>query len=167
MGRIGMVLFLGGSLWLLEAATLHAELWRCNGPAGTEVFTNTRGEGTACRAYEPRPPIGIVAESAASRSPVSGPSLTGKKTRPTLSEEGKRMSQFPKDSEHVMSFETLRLLSTGMTKSEVLSRAGPPRYDFKNSRANRWVYFLSDHWIAEIVFSGNRVAGIKWTRSRP
>nr|MBI3612926.1 hypothetical protein [Nitrospirota bacterium] len=62
-------------------------------------------------------------------------------------------------------FETLRMLSTGMTKAEVLSRAGSPRHSFKNRGTQRWVYASSDRWIVEIVFSGNNVIAIDWSRA--
>ena len=66
-----------------------------------------------------------------------------------------------------LSFEVLRMLSTGMTKAEVLSRAGPPRYGFKNRGTQRWVYASTDNWIVEIAFGGDRVTEINWSRSRP
>jgi len=67
-----------------------------------------------------------------------------------------------KSSGKELSFETLRMLSTGMTKAEVLSRAGSPRHSFKKSRV--WVYSATDNWIVELNFSGERVIGINWSR---
>jgi len=64
-----------------------------------------------------------------------------------------------------MPFETLRMLSTGMTKAEVLSRAGSPRHSFRNRGTQRWIYTTSDNWIVEVVFSGNNVIEINWSRS--
>lgn len=64
-------------------------------------------------------------------------------------------------------FEILRMLSTGMTRAEVLSRAGSPRYRFGRLGGNRWIYSAADSWTVEIVFGGDRVAGINWSRSRP
>jgi len=64
-----------------------------------------------------------------------------------------------------VSFETLRMLSTGMTKAEVLSRAGHPRHEFKNKGSQRWVYESTERWIVEIVFSGNKVIAIDWSRT--
>ncbi|MEK6693945.1 MAG: outer membrane protein assembly factor BamE [Nitrospirota bacterium] len=64
-----------------------------------------------------------------------------------------------------VSFETLRMLSTGMTKAEVLSRAGSPRHEFKNRGTQRWVYASSDRWIVEIVFSGNNAIAVNWSRA--
>jgi len=64
-----------------------------------------------------------------------------------------------------VSFETLRMLSTGMTRAEVLSRAGHPRHEFKNRGTQRWVYASSDRWIVEVVFSGNHVIAVNWSRA--
>jgi hypothetical protein len=59
-------------------------------------------------------------------------------------------------------FESLRMLSTGMTRSEVLSRVGPPRHMLRKSRV--WVYSGIDHWIVELTFGGDRVIGVNWSR---
>lgn len=67
-----------------------------------------------------------------------------------------------KGSGKELSFETLRMLSTGMTKAEVLSRVGSPQHSFRKSRA--WVYSATDNWIVELTFSGERVIGINWSR---
>lgn len=64
-----------------------------------------------------------------------------------------------------VSFETLRMLSTGMTRAEVLSRAGHPRHEFKNRGTQRWVYASSERWIVEVVFSGNHVIAVNWSRA--
>jgi len=64
-----------------------------------------------------------------------------------------------------MSFETLRMLSTGMTKAEVLSRAGSTRHRFQNRGTQRCIYTTSEKWIVEVVFSGNNVIEINWSRS--
>jgi hypothetical protein len=63
-----------------------------------------------------------------------------------------------------MSFEVLRMLSTGMTKAEVVSRAGPPQHTFQRGRSSTWVYSTTDHWIVELAFGGGRVSAINWTR---
>lgn len=83
--------------------------------------------------------------------------------RPLVSERQK--SVFKGRAAGEVPFETLRMLSTGMTKAEVLSRAGHPRHEFKNRGTQRWVYASSDRWIVEIVFSGNNVISIDWSRA--
>ena len=57
---------------------------------------------------------------------------------------------------------TSPLAVAGMTKAEVLSRAGSPRHSFRKSRV--WVYSATDNWIVELNFSGERVIGINWSR---
>jgi hypothetical protein len=69
-----------------------------------------------------------------------------------------------KDGGHEISFEVMRMLSTGMTKGEVISHAGPPRHMFKRTRAATWVYSTADHWIIELTFGGERVSHINWSR---
>jgi hypothetical protein len=61
-----------------------------------------------------------------------------------------------------ISFESLRMLSTGMSKTEVVSRVGSPRHSFRKSRI--WVYSGLDKWIVQLTFAGERVIGINWTR---
>jgi hypothetical protein len=63
-----------------------------------------------------------------------------------------------------LSFETLRMLSTGMTKAEVLSRAGSPRHTYKKARASAWVYSTTDKWLVELSFVGDRVIAVNWSR---
>ncbi|HTE88205.1 MAG TPA: hypothetical protein VK639_04560 [Terriglobales bacterium] len=70
-----------------------------------------------------------------------------------------------KDGGQEMSFEVMRMLSTGMTKGEVISHAGPPRHMFKRARAATWVYLTADHWIVELTFGGDRVLNINWSRA--
>ena len=103
MKRIGMVLFFGGSLWLIGADVVQA--------------------------YQDHDKL----SRSASRKEVS--------------------------------FEVLRMLSTGMSRAEVLSRAGSPQHRFKNRGTQSWIYSASDHWIVEIVFSGNNVISINWSRA--
>jgi hypothetical protein len=117
MKRIGIVVLLGGSLWLLGVEIAQAEAWRSG--------------------RLPHRPLGHESQTAVVQGRFAGE----------------------------VSFETLRMLSTGMTKAEVLHRAGHPRHEFRNRGTQRWVYAAPDHWIVEIVFSGNRVIEINWSRA--
>jgi hypothetical protein len=85
------------------------------------------------------------------------------------SKSERRMYSKPSESKtseggHEMSFEVMRMLSTGMTRGEVISHAGPPRHMFKRARAATWIYFTADHWILELTFGGERVSDINWSR---
>lgn len=117
MKRIGIMVMVGGSLWLLGSGVAQAELWRYGHQSH----------------------------------------------RPLASE--RKASAFKGRAAGEVSFETLRMLSTGMTKVEVLSRAGHPRHEFKNRGTQRWIYSSSDRWIVEIVFSGNHVIAVNWSRT--
>jgi outer membrane protein assembly factor BamE (lipoprotein component of BamABCDE complex) len=63
-----------------------------------------------------------------------------------------------------LSFEVIRMLSTGMSKAQVLSIAGAPQYKSQRSRSTTWVYSSTDRWIVELSFDGERVKAINWTR---
>jgi hypothetical protein len=66
-----------------------------------------------------------------------------------------------------ISFETYRMLSTGTTEAEILTRAGQPRYTFRIARGT-WVWvYLNDEWLVEVTFSGGRVANISRYRPKP
>jgi hypothetical protein len=65
-------------------------------------------------------------------------------------------------ADRTVSFEAVRMLSTGMTKVEVLSRVGSPHHSFRKSRV--WVYSTTDNWIVQLNFVGERVIGINWSR---
>ena len=60
-------------------------------------------------------------------------------------------------SQGFIDFETFRLISTGMTKEEVLKLAGPPAnqgYCGLATRClDRWVYYYNGTWVVEVLFS--------------
>jgi len=156
--RMGVVCMVGGGLWLFGVEPLHAQIVRCTGPDGTFVYTNAATSGwSKCVSYESRVELGFVS----GKGPVEQSSLyrsaPEKPAKPTFAST----RAVPKE----VSFETFRMLSTGMSKAEVLRLAGSPRHEFKNKGTNRWVYDATDRWVVEIVFSGNKVAAIDWTRA--
>ena len=66
-----------------------------------------------------------------------------------------------------LEFEKFRLLDTGMTEAEVLTRAGQPKHIFRyGHNVQHWVYG-QDEWLVEITFTGGYVANIDWYRPRP
>ena len=60
-------------------------------------------------------------------------------------------------SQGFIDFETFRLISTGMTKEEVLKLAGPPAnqgYCILATRClDQWVYYYDGTWVVEVLFS--------------
>lgn len=164
MKRIGMMLFLGGSLWLFAVTSLHAELWRCVGAEGTEVFVNKTDGLSGCKRYEPQSEFSVVPSRGAADSPSSRdprPSTKDPRISPGHDKPAAVSLKHPKGE---VSFEVFRMLSTGMSRAEVLSRAGSPQHRFKNRGTQSWIYSASDHWIVEIVFSGNNVISIHSSR---
>src|SRR5438132_9973632 len=66
-----------------------------------------------------------------------------------------------------ITFETYRMLSTGTTEAEILTRAGQPRYTFRIARGT-WVWvYLNDEWLVEVTFSGGTVDNIARYRPKP
>ena len=66
-----------------------------------------------------------------------------------------------------ISFETYRMLSTGTSEAEILTRAGQPRYTFRIARGT-WVWvYLNNEWLVEVTFSGGTVASIKRYSPKP
>ena len=67
-----------------------------------------------------------------------------------------------------LEFEKFRMLSTGMTEAEVLTRTGNPKHIFRyGNNVQHWVYTTEDEWLIEITFTSGRVANIDWYRPRP
>jgi len=96
-------------------------------------------------------------------SDYQGPVTTGSYPPPAVERRPYPEKRRPGE----ISFETYRMLSTGTTEAEILTRAGPPRYTFRIARgAWVWVY-LNDEWLVEVTFSGGRVANISRYRPRP
>lgn len=62
-------------------------------------------------------------------------------------------------------FTTFRLISSGMTRGEVLKLAGPPQpfsYGGCLFCSYRWVYYRDDGWIVEVSFNDfNQVISVK------
>jgi len=61
-------------------------------------------------------------------------------------------------------FETFRMISTGMTREELLKLAGPPA-GVRNEMV--WVYYRDDGWLVEVTFSKfGQVASVTSARQR-
>jgi len=160
MRRMLAAIILLGGFWLL-ASPASAEMWRCALPDGSEIFTN-RTEGlTDCKEYVPEAVLGVLPDRRDS-SAIMEPLPTDRIPIPS---RGERFEE--RRTSGQISFETFRMLSTGMTETEVLVRAGPPKHRFRLSiGAIVWSY-LNDDWVVEVLFSGYRVASIYRYRPRP
>ena len=194
MSRAGIPLLVVffSALLLPLSASAESELWTCNRADGSIMFTNKSEDLTGCSQYRLRTELGffkgtveakreVPKPPAAPQEPTAPPSAqpitiniivsTPPPTPPAV-EMLAPVGEIP--------FETYRMLSVGMTESEVLGRAGLPQTTYIGSAypfnspysfwpifgANRFVYSSGD-WIVELTFSGGRVLSINQTRLRP
>jgi len=89
--------------------------------------------------------------------------VTDYQVSPGIDRHDPPVKRFPGE----ITFETYRMLSTGTTEAEILTRAGQPRYTFRIARGT-WVWvYLNDEWLVEVTFSGGRVANISRYRPKP
>lgn len=144
----------------LHPVSADAELYRCDTPDGTEIYTNKKEDLTNCKEYTPHSKLGVL----------PAPPVVPQIEPPALDDSAYERSTPPRHDTRVpgqISFETFRMLSTGMTETEVLVRAGPPRYKFRLSIGTIVWAYANDDWIIEVTFSGGRVADINRYRPRP
>src|SRR5438309_7572639 len=167
------------TLLLPPAASAESDLWTCQRADGSIMFTNKSEDLTGCSQYRLRTELGffkgtveakreVPKPPAAPQEPAAPPSVqpitiniivsTPPPTPPAL-EMLAPVGEIP--------FETYRMLSVGMTESEVLGRAGLPQTTYIGSAypfnspypfwpifgTNRFVYSSGD-WIVELTFSG-------------
>jgi len=189
------VAVLGCLLIFNVSLAAEPEMWACKRADGTEIFTNKSQRLNDCRPYTLQSELGFMKrtqeEKAAEKDATKPPTPPTQPPAPTglppitiniivntsapppapVVQAAASVGEIP--------FEVSRMLSTGMTESEVLSRAGLPQttllgsYSFASPYsfwpifgANRFVYSSGD-WLVELTFSGGRVSSINQFRPRP
>ncbi len=82
---------------------------------------------------------------------------SGTSTQPHAAQQASANRDVIQHSQGFIDFETFRLISTGMTREEVLKLAGPPAnqgYCRLATRClDRWVYYYDGTWVVEVLFS--------------
>lgn len=155
----------GVTAGLLWAAPLYAAedgLWLCRGQDGNEVYSNKQASQD-CEKYEPTARLAVRSYGGEAPSDYQKPAASSYVPPPGTERRHPREKRRPGE----IDFEKFRMLSTGMTQAEILTRAGSPRYIFPSGRnIQRWVYTEED-WLIEITFTSGRVANIDWHRPRP
>ncbi|MBI3809835.1 MAG: hypothetical protein HY284_05175 [Nitrospirae bacterium] len=154
------------SVWLLWAAPAQAaeQLWLCHQQDGSEIYTTDPSALKNCKQYTPPSGLTTAPELDRDRRPADEdyPRKSYKKAP-----AGERHSEEKPKPKGDVDFETFRMLSTGMTEAEILTRAGSPKYIFRiGYNVQRWVYTEAE-WLIEVTFTGGRVANIDWYRPRP
>ena len=158
------------SLVVLSAGLLFSppsqaaeQLWLCHQQDGSEIYTTDPGALKDCKQYTP--PAGIT----------QAPDLDKDRTfrdQPRKSYEKspareRRSEDRPKPKGEI-DFEKFRMLDTGMTEAEIITRVGSPKHVFRFGRnIERWVYTTPDEWLVEVTFLSGRAANIDWYRPRP
>ncbi len=153
------------SAWLLTGTPAEAAepLWLCHQQDGSEIYTTDPGALKDCKHYTP--PVGIT----------QAPDLDKDRTfrdQPGMSYEKfpprERRSEEKPKSKGEIEFEQFRMLDTGMTEAEIITRVGNPKHVFRFGRnIERWVYSTPDEWLVEVTFLSGRVSNIDWYRPRP
>ena len=165
MKRTAVSIAWGATVGLLWAVSVHAaegELWLCRGQDGSEIYSNGQG-GQGCKPYEPAAKLVVMSDRGSSPSDHQRPVTTSYVPPPDTEKRHAPEKSRPGE----IDFEKFRMLSTGMTQAEILTRAGSPKYIFPFGRnIQRWVYTESD-WLIEITFTSGRVANIDSYRPRP
>ncbi len=165
MQRLALAGMLMTGLGLLASTPLQAEpeeFWLCKQPGGEETYTN-RNEGQDCKKYEPKAKLVVKSKEATGPPSEPVPAVNEYSGLPDSDRHDPPVKRLPGE----ISFETYRMLSTGTTEAEILTRAGQPRYTFRIARGT-WVWvYLNDEWLVEVTFSGGRVANISRYRPKP
>lgn len=151
-----------GLFWTAPLYAAEDELWLCRGQEGSEVYSN-RQAAPDCKKYEPASRLAVRSPDGEAPSDHQKPAASSYAPPPAT--ETRHPPEKRKQGE--LDFEKFRMLSTGMTQAEILTRAGSPKYIFPFGRnIQRWVYTEED-WLIEITFTGGRAANIDSYRTRP
>src|SRR5256712_13080961 len=150
MKQIALAGMLMMSFWLLAPGPVRAEreeFWLCTQQGGEETYT-TRNEGQECPKYEPKAKLVIKSKETGSLSePV--PAVNEDPVSPGIDRHEPPVRRLPGE----ISFETYRMLSTGTSEAEILTRAGHPRYTFRIPSAP-WVWgYPNDEWLVAVTIS--------------
>jgi hypothetical protein len=154
------------SAWLIATAPAQAAepLWLCHQQDGSAIYTTDPSALKDCKQYTS--PSGITQAPEREKDGPSTKDQPGKSYEKTPARE-RRSEDKPKPKGE-LEFEKFRMLSTGMTEAEILTRAGNPKHVFRFGRnVEHWVYTTEDEWLIEITFTSGRVANIDWYRPRP
>lgn len=154
-------------LWLLGATPAQAAepLWLCRQQDGSTIYT-TNPTYSECKEFTPSAG-GLTTRPDLDQSRPSAEKSQPHKYYEQAPAQERRSEDKPKPRGEI-EFEKFRMLDTGMTQAEILTRVGDPKHVFRfGHNIERWVYTTEDEWLIEITFTSGRVANIDRYRSRP
>jgi hypothetical protein len=146
---VGLALM--GGLFAVRGVSAD-QLWQCQGPDGKTLYTDRTADYTHCREYNPTAKLSLTDKGLADvKLPVA----------PEPSESA-RPAEVPQAGR--IDFGTFNRLAIGMTESEVLNLAGPPK---ATRLGSAWAYAMPDDSLVEVHFGTGRVVEIQWHRTTP
>lgn len=155
------------SAWLIATAPAQADepLWLCHQQDGSAIYT-TNPAYPGCKEFTPSAGGHTTRPEPGQGRPPSEESQPHKYYEKHPANE-RRSEDKPKPRGEI-DFEKFRMLDTGMTEAEIITRVGNPKHVFRFGRnIERWVYTTPDEWLIEITFLSGRAANIDWYRPRP
>jgi hypothetical protein len=162
--RWAVSFFLILAVWLLTSTTAKADTWLCLQKGGTIFYTDRPQYGLQCQIYAP--PATVIPYDPAYRHTVPYGSALPVPTPPTEAPSGaSTKAQAPGE----IDFEKFRMLSEGMTESDVLALAGSPGSEYSAGCSpsfipvacpKYWAYTYGGNWTVLVTIRDGRVIGI-------
>ena len=153
-----------GLLWAAPSQAAEP-LWLCKQQDGSTIYT-TNLTYSGCKEFTPSSGGLTTMPEPGQGRPPSEESQPHQYYEKHPARE--RQSEDKPKPKGEIDFEKFRMLDTGMTQAEILTRVGNPKHVFRFGRnIERWVYTTEDEWLIEITFTSGRVANIDRYRPRP
>ena len=157
--------FLILAVWLLTSITAKADTWLCLQKDGTVFYTDRPAYGLQCQIYAS--PAAVIPYDPANRHPVPYGSPLPVPTAPAAKAPSSVGPNEQAPGE--IDFEKFRMLSEGMTESDVLALAGSPGSEYSAGCSpsfipvacpKYWAYTYGSNWTVLVTIRDGRVIGI-------
>ena len=161
---ISFLLILG--MWLLTATTAEADTWVCLQKDGSLFYSDRPPSGVQCQLYI-SPDAGIPYNPVPGHTLPYGSAIPGPTPPPAITPSAKADPDARALGD--IDFEKFRMLSEGMTESDVLALAGPPGYEYSAGCSpsfipvacpKYWAYTYGGNWTVVVTIRDGRVIGI-------
>ena len=153
------------AVWLLTATTAEADTWVCLQKDGAVFYTDRPVYGLQCQIYAP--PAAVIPGDPAYGHRVPYGSALPVPTPPAAKAPSSAGTNEPAPGE--IDFEKFRMLSEGMTESDVLALAGSPGSEYSASCSpsfipvacpKYWAYTYGGNWTVLVTILDGRVIRI-------
>jgi len=158
--------FLLGVVWLLTATSAEADIWLCLQKDGSLFYTDKPPYGLQCQLYAP--PLAVIPyDPAPGHTLPYGSALPGPIPPAAMAPSAKAGSK--EGAPGKIDFEKFRMLSEGMTESDVLALAGSPGSEYSANCSpslipvacpKYWIYTYGDNWTVSVTLRDGRVIAI-------